>query len=58
MNIENIIKNEQTTLVQKECGFGRCVDCDDDCQFVKHKLDCFLFDPEQGYCPYLSGEIK
>ena len=39
-------------------GFPRCVDCDADCNEVKDVMDCFLYDPERGYCPYLTGERR
>ena len=36
----------------------RCKDFDDDCADVVCKLTCWLYDPGQGLCPYLTGEIR
>jgi len=38
--------------------FNRCSDYDDECVEVCNKTHCFLYDPEKGYCPFLSGELK
>lgn len=35
---------------------GRCKDYDEDCEDVPCKLSCWLYAPEEGVCPYLSGE--
>lgn len=32
----------------------RCRDFDEDCLKVRSFLDCFLYDPEQGNCPFLK----
>lgn len=40
----------------KNCN--RCKDFDDDCWGIVDKMDCFLYDPEQGNCPFLTGELK
>ena len=34
----------------------RCRDFDSDCPGMGDALSCFLYDPEQGYCPLLIGE--
>lgn len=31
----------------------RCRDFDEDCDKVRNKLNCYLYDPAKGYCPYL-----
>jgi hypothetical protein len=31
----------------------RCADFDDDCPGVQDKVKCWLYAPEEGYCPYL-----
>jgi hypothetical protein len=30
-----------------------CMDQDDDCEDVKDKVHCWLYDPQRGMCPYL-----
>ena len=32
---------------------NRCRDYDRDCEDVSCKTACWLYDPEQGWCPYL-----
>jgi hypothetical protein len=32
---------------------NRCRDFDEDCEKVSDKLHCWLYAPEQGWCPYL-----
>lgn len=32
---------------------NRCRDYDGDCEDVRDKTACWLYDPEQGWCPYL-----
>jgi hypothetical protein len=32
---------------------NRCRDFDEDCEDVCDKLGCWLYDPSQGWCPYL-----
>ncbi len=34
---------------------NRCRDYDDDCDKVDCKVGCWLYAPEQGWCPYLKG---
>jgi len=31
----------------------RCSDYDDDCFDVECYLNCYLYDPAKGYCPFL-----
>lgn len=31
-----------------------CSDYDNDCAKVPSKINCFLYDPAKGRCPYLS----
>jgi len=33
---------------------NRCRDFDTDCADIKDKVGCWLYDPAQGWCPYLS----
>ena len=32
-----------------------CRDLDDDCEDVKDKVMCAIYDPSQGVCPYVTG---
>ncbi len=54
------MKNNEHALYENTIVdvFDRCYDYDDDCKEICNKLECFLYSPENGYCPYLSGEIK
>lgn len=45
----------KTAAVPPPC---RCADFDEDCDAVPDKFHCYMHDPEQGYCPFLSGEVK
>jgi hypothetical protein len=33
-----------------------CADWDDDCPRVKDKVACWLYQPERGRCPLLTGQ--
>lgn len=35
----------------------RCKDFDEDCEWVRCKLSCWMHDPSTGQCPYLTGEL-
>lgn len=38
-------------------GYGnRCRDFDKDCWGIADKFGCWKYDPEQGVCPFLTGE--
>lgn len=30
-----------------------CADIDEDCPGIKDKVACWIYDPEQGLCPWL-----
>jgi hypothetical protein len=32
---------------------NRCRDFDEDCEGIQCKVACWLYDPEQGWCPFL-----
>ena len=32
----------------------RCHDFDEDCEDIPCKVGCWLYDPTQGWCPYLK----
>lgn len=34
---------------------NRCKDFDEDCDEVSCKVACWLYAPEQGWCPFLKG---
>lgn len=36
---------------------NRCRDFDEDCPEVRCKVSCWIYMPEEGYCPYLTGEL-
>jgi len=35
-----------------------CRDYDEDCQDVKDKIHCYLYDPAKGMCPYLRKHLN
>lgn len=46
--IERIIKNDKSLVI--------CSDLDSDCDQVKDKPRCYLYNVSSGICPYLSEE--
>ncbi len=50
MQTEEQAKTKTKKLFSKET---RCKDYDEDCEGLRHTT-CWLFDPEQGWCPYLT----
>lgn len=47
-------------LTTDECG-GKCRDFDEDCFDIGEVMlggfmGCWMHDPGQGYCPFLTGE--
>ena len=36
----------------------RCRDFDNDCYGILDKFACWKSDPEQGVCPFLTGELR
>jgi hypothetical protein len=53
-----VVHPADRVLEQKVEEFPRCSNYDDGCSEVCSKMECFMYDPEKGYCPFLSGEIK
>jgi hypothetical protein len=48
---------ETTTKPKADDGCGkRCRDFDEDCFGIEDKLNCWLYDPAQGVCPFLAEE--
>lgn len=49
--------NEQHTLQaekdDRRAEPPRCADFDEDCEPIEDKLNCWLYDPAKGYCPFL-----
>jgi hypothetical protein len=37
-------------------GSARCKDCDADCLEVENKLCCWAYQPERGWCPFLTQD--
>ena len=37
---------------------NRCRDFDEDCEEVPCKLNCWLYAPEEGWCPYLKNDLE
>ena len=35
----------------------RCKDCDEDCWGLNH-VSCWLYDPAQGFCPWLHPGLE
>ena len=33
-----------------------CSDFDEDCDEVRDKVICYLYDPQRGMCPYLRAD--
>ena len=34
----------------------RCKDFDEDCYFLKDYPSCYMYDPANGFCPFLSKD--
>lgn len=34
---------------------NRCADFDEDCRDIACKVGCWLYAPEEGWCPFLYG---
>ena len=57
MSDPQISAGDQTTIEVKDgCG-NRCRDFDADCYDIDDKFACWKYDPEQGVCPFLTGEL-
>lgn len=54
----DMIETKYKDIPKSEKTCNRCKDFDEDCWGILDKLNCFLRDPEQGNCPFLTGEIK
>lgn len=37
---------------------SRCTDCDADCWDVHLKTNCWVYDPDKGFCPWLHPGIE
>jgi len=49
----------EVTPIKQACAPEKtCVDFDEDCDDVKNKTMCWLYQPELGTCPYLKGEAS
>ena len=48
--MSDIVKEREPDLLAPE---RRCKDFDADCAGIRDKVGCWLYDPEQGWCPYL-----
>ena len=47
----------EVTPIKLACAPEKpCEDFDEDCDEVKNKTKCWLYQPEKGLCPYLQGE--
>jgi len=44
----------QEGLKQMLADEFRCHDFDEDCEDIPCKVGCWLYDPTQGWCPYLK----
>lgn len=43
-------------IARADPAIPRCADFDDECPKVRDKVECWLYAPEEGYCPYLQTE--
>ena len=51
-----MVKTKDKPVVSVDrSGHPRCRDFDEDCDLVVDKVNCYLYDPAKGYCPYLRA---
>lgn len=41
---------------EQQDTFEQCSDLDEDCDDIESKVDCWLYAPGCGICPYLTGK--
>jgi hypothetical protein len=46
---------EHATLPERQKRCPDCSDLDEDCPDVLDKVNCWLYAPERGMCPYLRA---